>query len=157
MIKIIDNALPLEVCRFLHREVLNMPMFLHSSIEVNNFKSIFFASEFNLNDFFTKFICEELIKNVSLKKIHVLRCYANIHFQNQSGEWHQDDGDLTFVWMISPTLKSGDGCFEIKNGSKIDFVNNRLIIFDAKTLHRGNHSIEIFPRITIALKTQAIE
>ncbi len=41
------------------------------------------------------------------------------------GEWHYDDGDTTYLLMITKTLNPGDGCFEINENNKIknvDFV-----------------------------------
>lgn len=156
MIKVIDNAFSIDVADFLNKNILEGPMFVHGSLGVD-FNNLFFATDFNLNDALTKLICKKIISYSPVKKVKVLRCYANIHFKNQPGNWHQDDGDLTFLWMISPTLQPGDGCFEIKDGEIINFVKNRLIIFDAKVLHRGNHSVETIPRITFAIKTQIIE
>ena len=46
--------------------------------------------------------------------------------------------------------------FEIENGEKIDFVQNRLILFDAKNYHRGIGPRTNVTRMTFALKTKKI-
>ena len=77
--------------------------------------------------------------------------YINIQHPNMNGSFHSDDGELTCLYMVTQTLENS-GHFEIKDEEKINFVQNRLITFDAKKLHRG-----IAPdkgvRITLAFKT----
>ena len=91
---------------------------------------------------------------MSDKKLGFLRAYANIQFENMDGDWHEDDGEYTFLLMISETLKPGDGCFETKN-KKVDFVKNRCIMFDARETHRGLSSkFSRQPRVTLAFKSK---
>jgi hypothetical protein len=74
------------------------------------------------------------------------------------GHWHQDDGKNTILLMITKTLKKNSGQFQIKDKNniitKINFVQNKIIYFDASLLHRGLAPEEInTPRITLAFKT----
>jgi phospholipid N-methyltransferase len=97
-------------------------------------------------------------RNVLLQKnINVLRVYANVQFTNMKGEFHQDDGETTFLLMVSKTLEKNSGQFQIKINNtieSIDFQQNKLIYFQSKLFHRGldpkEHGI---PRITLVFKT----
>lgn len=93
-------------------------------------------------------------QNINIEKI---RTYANIQHHNQEGDWHDDDGDLTAMLMLSPTNHNG-GSFEYKdkndNIKSVDFVQNRLIIFPAHLQHRGRAPNNSIPRITLAFKTE---
>tara|TARA_R110000737_G_C14384265_1_gene451124 strand:- start:113 stop:598 length:486 start_codon:yes stop_codon:yes gene_type:complete len=94
-----------------------------------------------------------------LKFIHpieVLRIYTNLHYNNMGGDFHLDDGDITFIYMPSKGLNSGEGHFEIKDEGKFEYKFNRLIYFDAKKLHKGNPPKQNIPRITLSFKTQSL-
>ena len=94
-----------------------------------------------------------------LKFIHpieVLRIYTNLHYNNMGGDFHQDDGDITFIYMPSKGLNSDEGHFEIKDEGKFEYKFNRLIYFDAKKLHKGHAPINNVPRITLAFKTNSL-
>jgi hypothetical protein len=70
----------------------------------------------------------------------------------QDGDWHFDDGDYTILLMVSETLK--DGKLEI-NQHKVDFIQNRCVIFDTKQEHRALASkYATLPRCTVAIKTK---
>jgi hypothetical protein len=88
--------------------------------------------------------------------IEVLRIYTNLHYNNMSADFHQDDGDITFIYMPSKGLNSDEGHFEIKDEGKFEYKFNRLIYFDAKKLHKGNPPKQNIPRITLAFKTQSL-
>ena len=52
------------------------------------------------------------------------------------GDYHTDDCNITCLYMVTDTLKDS-GHLDIKDEKKINFVQNRLVIFDSKKLHRG--------------------
>ena len=113
----------------------------------------FFQAPINLENVYAEYLCRKFIE-LSDKKLGFLRAYANIQFENMDGDWHEDDGEYTFLLMISETLKPGDGCFETKN-KKVDFVKNRCIMFDARETHRGLSSkLSKQPRVTLAFKSK---
>ena len=91
-----------------------------------------------------------------IRPIEVLRIYTNLHYNNMGGDFHQDDGDITFIYMPSKGLKSDEGHFEIKDEEKIEYKFNRLIYFDATKLHKGHAPKQNVPRVTLAFKTTAI-
>lgn len=82
--------------------------------------------------------------------------YINIQHPNMDGCFHIDTSEnesvyMTCLYMVTNSLKEG-GAFEIKNEDIIPFVQNRLIIFDAKKLHRGLSPSKNKVRITLAFK-----
>ena len=157
MVKIIDNFLDEDLIK--HLEFFysfRSPHFYgqHSRLDVK--KQIwFYYSELNLNDNLTQFLHNKIKKQVGFNK--VISAFLNIQFKGMNGIFHSDRGNNTIVLMITKTLKKGSGTFEIKENNivkKIDFVQNRLLCFDAKKLHRGLAPKENnTPRITMAFQT----
>jgi len=96
-----------------------------------------------------------IIKIIKIRPpIHMLRVYTNLHYSNMGGEFHEDDGDITFLYMPSKGLNpKEEGHFEIKDEGKFEYKFNRLIYFDAKKLHKGHPPKQNIPRITLAFKT----
>ena len=93
-------------------------------------------------------------KEIFKKDLKCLRAYANVQFKGQHSNWHIDDGDFTILLMVSETLN--DGKFEIGD-QKVDFKENRCVIFNAKEKHRGLASeYAKLPRCTLAIKTEII-
>ena len=91
-----------------------------------------------------------------IKPVSILRTYTNLHYNNMGGSFHEDDGDVTFIYMPSKGLKSDEGYFEIKDEEKIEYKFNRLIYFDAKKLHKGHAPKQNIPRVTLAFKTEKL-
>lgn len=92
-----------------------------------------------------------------IKPVSVIRTYTNLHYNNMGGDFHPDDGEITFLYMPSKGLQSNEGHFEIKNEEKIEYKFNRLIYFDAKKLHKGHAPKQNIPRVTLAFKTMLIK
>ena len=117
----------------------------------NNNESSFYTSICNPQNDLTNFLFFKLKKTLN-KNLKLERMYINIQHPNMNGSFHLDDGDMTCLYMVTKTLENS-GHFEIKDEEKINFVQNRLIAFDAKKLHRGiapNKGV----RITLAFKTK---
>jgi hypothetical protein len=91
-----------------------------------------------------------------IRPIEVLRIYTNLHYNNMGGDFHEDDGDITFIYMSSKGLQSNEGHFEIKDEEKIEYKFNRLIYFDAMKYHKGHAPKQNVPRITLAFKTNIL-
>jgi len=153
-LKIIDNFLEKDLIKFLDKTfVHHTPHFYgHKSHEKS---TPFYNSNINLDDTLITFICEKLKKQFKFKSI--LRAYINVQFKDMNGDWHRDDGANTILLMITKSLPKNSGCFEVKKENKVikvDFVQNRLIFFDASLKHRGLAPKESnTPRVTFALKT----
>ena len=88
-----------------------------------------------------------------IKPVSILRTYTNLHYNNMGGSFHEDDGDVTFIYMPSKGLNSDEGHFEIKDEGKFEYKFNRLIYFDAKKLHKAYAPKQNIPRVTLAFKT----
>jgi hypothetical protein len=162
MIKIIDNFLEPDLSQYLEQYFLEIPhTFGWSSTGLNNGSS-FYQSNLNPYDPLIKFLCLKVQKQVE-HKLGFIRVYINIHYSNMPGDFHEDDGDTTFILMTSKTLQQGSGQFEIQidnninNIKSFDFIQNRLLIFPALWKHRGLDPIEHgTPRVTLAFKTQKV-
>lgn len=155
--KVIENFLEVDLIKLLEKTFLyDVPHhYGHVSDPTNSNAINFYNSNININDTVIKYIIEKLKQHFTFRE--VLRCYINVQHYGMNGDWHTDDGSLTILLMITKTLKKGEGCFQIKENDIItnyDFVQNKLIGFNAKLLHRGmspdtNDNI----RITLAFKT----
>ena len=151
---------PIKGCyhqdNFLDEDLINY--YGHSSVKGAG--NAFYNHDLNVQDDMVRYLCEK-IQRVQGKPIEILRVYFNVQHSGMDGDWHEDDGDVTYLLMITKTLQPGDGCFEIKEKNKIKkihFVQNRLIYFDSSMSHRGRSpkEYEIEPRITLAFKTKEI-
>lgn len=158
-IEIIDNFLEKELCVFLHEYFLKMPHYYgHSSKLNDNNGNHFYMTDLNIQDPLINFLCKKIF-NLKKKNITILRTYINIQHAGMNGNFHEDDGDKTYLIMISKTLQENSGQFQIieKEDSikSINFVQNRLISFPAKLKHKGLAPLEQnTPRITLVFKTE---
>ena len=126
----------------------------YSEASLSKSNSKFFSCPFDIhNDTYIKSLFPELIKQFKYD-IEIIRSYANLQFTKMDGEWHTDDGQITCLWMATKSLPKGSGTLEVGK-EKIKFDFNKLVMFDAKTKHRGLAPKEFnTPRITLAFKTE---
>jgi len=162
MIKIIDNFLEKDLSIYLEQYFLEIPHNFGWTSKGLGEGIPFYQANLNPYDPLIKFLCLKVQQQVD-HKLGFIRVYINIHYSNMPGDFHEDDGDTTFVLMTSKTLQKGSGQFQIQinnnveNIQKIDFIQNRLIIFPALWKHRGLDPIEhATPRVTLAFKTSKI-
>jgi len=162
MIKIIDNFLEKDLSIYLEQYFLEIPHNFGWTSKGLGEGVPFYQANLNPYDPLIKFLCLKVQQQVD-HKLGFIRVYINIHYSNMPGDFHEDDGDTTFVLMTSKTLQKGSGQFQIQinnnveNIQKIDFIQNRLIIFPALWKHRGLDPIEhATPRVTLAFKTSKI-
>lgn len=146
--KVIDNWLEPELSEYLS-EYLQKGIYYtanHGSVHGDNKTSFLFGiiPPSPLIEFLS-------FKIKKIKLVNILRVYTNLHYNNMGGDWHKDDGKITFIYMASKNVKGGE--FEIKDEEKIEYKFNRLIYFDAKKLHKGNAPLNNVSRITLAFKT----
>jgi hypothetical protein len=162
MLKIVDDFLEKDLIEYLETYFTTIPHYYgHSSNGLDNGTS-FYMSHLDISNPLINFLCLKVQKQIE-SKLGFLRVYINIHYSNMPGDFHEDDGDLTILLMVSKTLQKESGQFQIKlnnNEDKIypvDFIQNRLIIFPANWKHRGLAPIEHnTPRITLAFKTKMV-
>ena len=124
----------------------NNPTFYHSKLDIHHPE--------------IKNIHHKISKKLTKINLELTRCYINIQHQGMDGGFHADDGDITFLIMITPNPTQGGGDFEYINSQnqiqKIPYKQNKLVVFDAKIQHRGLSYNNPSPRITLAFKNNII-
>jgi hypothetical protein len=154
-----DNFLENDLINHLEYSFLRIPHYYGHSSKADGTGVCFYNHEFNLSDPLIQYLCVKVQKEFE-QKLGFLRVYVNVQHNNMDGDFHEDDGNMTILLMVSKTLKKGSGQFEIKKDKKIarvDFVQNRLIFFDARLKHRGTAPKEKNEvRITLAFKTNLL-
>ena len=153
--KVIDNFIDPLLCKAIYANILRLPMKYNQSSCIDEIKeptdSRFFISNMSEFDHVILYLLVK-VKDFLNQDLEYIRSYANIQFRDQNSDWHIDDGDYTILLMVSETIE--DGKFEIDD-HKVDFIQNRCIIFDAKKRHRALASkYAILPRCTVAIKTR---
>ena len=102
-------------------------------------------------------LAKKVVNLTCLRNPSIIRCYVNLNPQGEyhSGNFHTDDGDITALFYPFEWKSEWGGETEFEDGSKIENKMNRLVLFDAKKLHRAaSHTSNNF-RYTIALKLKA--
>lgn len=150
--RIIKNWLEKDLAWRVRNYLLGQP-YTYNSNSHKLGKNIFFISNFDTEKNKEIFnLGYKLIKHFD-HNIEIIRAYSNLQFAGMDGSWHTDDGEQTCLWMATKTLPKGSGEFRTKK-ENIKFEFNKLIIFDAKTIHKGMAPKEMnTPRITLAFKT----
>jgi hypothetical protein len=150
-----DNFLDETLINMLNGRILYFPM-TYTGCSNDGESTTFFNRDFDMKDILTEYLCRKVQETVDWG-VGFQRVYANIQFTDMPGNWHVDDGTDTFLLMTSRTLEKGVGTFELETGEKSDFIQNRLIRFNANVKHRGNPpNSNKDPRITITFKTERL-
>ena len=154
-IKIIDNLLDNFLIKYLHNKFLHNTPHIYRGRSISNNPN-FYISHLNLSDSIIEYIFLKLTNKILKIKCNILRIYLNIQHKEMNGDFHKDDGDITLLLMITDNPKEGGGEFEYIDENnqlqKIDYKQNRLIIFDGNIEHRGLAYKGNEPRITLAYK-----
>ena len=138
MINIKDNFLEKILIKYLENIFIHKTPHYYGQVSNKGGKNHFYSSMLNINDTMINFLITKL--KTEFKFNQILRSYLNVQYNGMNGDWHKDDGNNTILLMITKTLKKGSGQFQIKDKDnvikKIDFIQNRVICFDATKLHR---------------------
>jgi hypothetical protein len=158
-LEIIDNFLDLDFCRFYNNIILKeTPHILTNTSNFNKEKS-FYKIYHDPNSFIlNRYIQEKIEKQFNVVNLNT---HVNIQYRGMDGEWHPDPTDYTFLVMTSET---GSGNFQIIKDieankiTEVEYVQNRLVYFEGKYLHRGlaptqNHKA----RITVAFRVKIVK
>tara|TARA_Y100001947_G_C10260771_1_gene269998 strand:- start:430 stop:897 length:468 start_codon:yes stop_codon:yes gene_type:complete len=151
MIKTIDNWLDKDLVVYLNDYFLyNFPHYYgHKSNDTDEHS--FYNSNLNPTDALNNYLFFKLKRTLNLN-LKLERIYINVQHSSMDGSFHTDDGDLTCLYMVTKSLKDC-GYLEIKDEQKIDFIQNRLVAFDAVKKHKGHAPDKGNVRITLAFKT----
>lgn len=155
-VKIIDNLLDNFLIKYLHNKFLyDIPHFFRGNSFDKHNKS-FYTSPLDLNNSIVEYIYLKIVNEILKINCSIQRTYLNIQHTNMDGDFHIDDGDITVLLMITNNPKEGGGEFEYIDENnqiqKIEYKQNRLIVFDTNIEHRGLAYKGNEPRITLAYK-----
>jgi hypothetical protein len=138
MIKIVDNFLEQDLSKYLEKYFLEIPHYYgHTSLGLDK-GSPFYQAILNMYDPLINFLCLKVQKQVDYK-LGFLRVYINIHHSNMPGSFHQDDGDTTFLLMVSKTLQKNSGQFKIQIDNNINNIEKCIVHWD-KCMEMINNS-----------------
>ena len=154
MIRIVDNFLDEGFLDYVQHILPSMDYRLHGSVGKLNF--------FNTTDPFMPdrsfdYIMQRIADLDQLNNIRLLRSYVNLAPCGEiyEGEYHQDDGDITALFYPMPWSTEWQGGTDF-DGQIIDYVTNRLVLFDADIPHKSvSHSCPTGFRYTVAFKIEA--
>lgn len=150
-INIFNNVLSEDFLDFLREEINNMSWYKQVSSHKNLHNSTaFFLSETShliSHTYLFDFFCKKY--SLHNKKI---RSYVNCYPPHSFGNFHQDDGEFTFLFFPDLTEKNKGGTI-FKDKTKIDYKSNRLIIFKADLPHKAEKNTSLEMRHSIAWKT----
>lgn len=156
---IIDNAVSPEDLNLIRESILTKLNYKpHYSVEAFGMMNMM-AAEISLEECpeFNKIIECVVTKKLLCDPIPIRRVYANANASGElhGGVTHVDDGKITILFYpFEWTDVFGGGT--LVNGELIDYVPNRIIVFDAEMPHRAMpHCNHANFRYTIAFKTEA--
>lgn len=159
---ILDKFLNEEEKKTVSEKIKKLDYELSHSVSETGTKKYNFLSSVNIDneiqDIFLKMFEIEAIKKSSSNKIFE-RWYVNLAPAGEwhSGEWHSDDGNITALYYPESWKTEWGGGTEFYDGEIVDYVENRLLLFDAKSLHRSlPHYNQTGWRYTLAFKTNFV-
>ena len=166
--KVIKDFLPKDLIDFLHTHYLRIPhSYGHTSERLakgdpyllERPEICFYKHNLDIKDPMTNYLCRKVhdafFPELTSEELGFLRIYINVYHPGMDGVFHDDDGEITVMLMVSETLPDS-GSFEYKEDGEvkeIPFVKNTLIAFDAKMPHRGR-APKRGARVTLAFKTE---
>ncbi len=172
MLKVVDNWLGDEdLVRFLDRQFTyktphnyieyadstNAPPSIFGKKHNQETNSqIFYSHDFNPHEPLIKFLVIKAIETVEdqlgISDLDCVRCHLSIQHSTQDVEWHSDGSEITCVYTASTP---GGGTFDFVISDqiqKIDFVKNKLIIFDGVQKHMAKAPESNRPRVLLVMK-----
>ena len=161
MVKILDNFLDNDYLKQLQLIIPNLGYKPHTSEPTNNLNAKFMNSVGdgywpNTDSF--NYMVEKISNLPYIKNVEFLRMYVNLHpsGENHGGDFHEDDGMITALFYPMVWDKTYGGGTEFKSGDIVDYVENRLVLFNSFDTHRGmEHSNAKMFRYTVAFKMNA--
>ncbi len=108
-------------------------------------------------DFFNTFLYDLICKNLNIN-YNIARIYANGQNGGQSGNYHIDDGDITFLYYPNPEWKvewGGHLVFlnkeETETNKIVSYKPNRAVIFPSEIPHAVDGISRFYPLVRMSL------
>ena len=125
------------------------------------FNSMVITEDVQKDEFLFLFdIIISIIKNepeIKGKNIILEKAYVNLYPSGIGGDWHVDSAastSKTILFYPSDWKKEYGGATEFLNsGEKVEYIKNRLLVFDGSKSHRSAVHQNPKNRYTIAFKT----
>lgn len=154
MIKVVDNLLDEGFLKFLQTHIVsNLRFGLHWSFE--SIKKNGLATDDIQYDPIIRYVGRNIEETELINPTKLLRAYVNLAptGDQYGGDYHTDDGEITALYYPFPWDSSWGGATEFQNHDDVEYVCNRLVLFDSSMYHRGAaHTCPHFWRATIAFK-----
>lgn len=95
------------------------------------------------------------IQEINVSRI--LRSYVNLNPPGDfcAGKYHTDDGDITALYFPCDWQNPQEGGTNFKDKTTIEYVRDRLVLFNADYLHKAEPHYGNSFRYTIAYKLEA--
>ena len=158
MIKVIDNLFKdKDYLDLINNRFVDLDYKLQSSKQDLSDKELFNFLYSELNPASYEFLLYKIQSLDCLNIQSINRIYANGNFATEgaSGRWHTDDGKITALFYPCEwDIKNGGGT-SFKDGTTVDYVQNRLLLFDADMEHKADPHLADAIRYTIAIKMNA--
>ena len=154
MLVVIDDFLTEVECELVYQETLQQEYVLHSSTPEREWTML--SGNHRERDY----NCRNVFKYITLLSEVVgdkmVRSSTNLAPPGDffSGDLHVDDGEITALYYPHEwDIMWGGGTY-FEDGTTIDYVKNRLVLYDASTLHKAlPHASPNGWRMTLAYKT----
>jgi hypothetical protein len=150
-VRVYDNIISDDLLHFIQKEINNMHWEKHlSNPHDKEDQNLFFACD-TTNYLSHQYLFDLFCKNFSFS-YKKLRSYVNCYPYQASGSFHPDDGDHTFLFYPDEEI-IGKGATIFKDDFEVEYKTNRLIIFNARLLHKAGKNLSHQMRHSIAWKS----
>ena len=151
---VIDDFMSEVECELVYQETIKQEYTLHRSLPDREWNMLSANHDRRDNNCRNVFNSITLLSEVIGNKL--IRSYTNLAPPGTffGGDLHEDDGKITALYYPQEwdTMWGGGTYFE--DGSTLEYVKNRLVLFDAQTKHKAlPHVSPNGWRITVAYKT----
>ena len=154
--KIIDNFFDKDLLDCINDQIKNMKFIPHGSGKTKEVLS-FFYSEGILNERFWQVIFDKILEKTNIDEKECGRAYVNCYPYNTNTDWHIDNYDggceKTIIFYPTEWKKEYKGATIFKN-NKIEYVENRLLIFDSSLEHATEKHKRKNMRYTLVYKVR---
>ena len=158
--KVFNNWLPEGLNQYLTNVFLyNTPHYWGHTSNAGESSFTFYTGFLNPQDLLYNYLFLKFCETAR-KRLELLRMYINIQHPGMKGGPHVDDGELSGVYMVTPTQEVGSGTLHVDTGDgnyeDIRFERNKLVIFGAQQKHWADAPSKD-PRITLTFKTREVK